>query len=76
MTFFLTNPTVIVCETFRVADHVAVTDARMKRDRHVAGERPRARANRSKVVPMRASHTSLDKKAHEDNSEFDRKFRW
>jgi hypothetical protein len=73
MTVYLGNPQVIVYESFRVADHVSAVDSRLKRDQHIAGERPRGR---SKVVPMRASHTSLKDKAHEDTSEFDRKFQW
>lgn len=70
MTFFLGNPQIIVYESFRVADHVTVVETRFKHDN--AGERPR----RNKVVPMRTSHTSLKAKAHEDASEFDRKFQW
>ena len=72
MTFFLGNPQVIVYESYRVADHVVVADVRSARGRN-AGERPRGR---SKVVPMRPSHTSLRAKAHEETSEFDRKFSW
>jgi TPP-dependent pyruvate/acetoin dehydrogenase alpha subunit len=73
MTFFFGNPQLIVCETYRVADHVSVIDARMYRDKNIARERPHSKL---KVVPMAASHSSLKTKAQEDKSEFDRKFSW